>query len=141
MIDNYQRRGADLTHAVNLWFPLVDIVDSQSRWFDPPWVRGGRRNDARERRRRLVEGAIEHIAGPICQDSMPVAVAAQPLVVFSNSSANAALGPTAVISAGQSFELLREQANSFQVRSGSNVHGFVQKSALQLQRILPGDKV
>ena len=141
LIDDYQRRGAEVPHAVNLWFPLVDVFDAPIRWFDPPWVRRRKRADSRDRRRRLVESAIDHLSGRISLESLPVAVAAQPLVVFPNSSANAPLGPTGVISSGQSFELLRELDSSYQVRSGRNVQGFIPKSALQLQPILPGDKV
>ncbi len=63
LIDDYQRRGAELAHAVNLWFPLVDFFDAPIRWFDPLWVRGRKRNDSRDRRRRLVESAIDHLSG------------------------------------------------------------------------------
>lgn len=140
LIDSYQQRGAELVHAINLWFPLVNSVDRPPRWFDPPWVRQRKRRETRERRERLVGGAVGHLSGQLPLPSLPVAVAARSLAVFPSSTASAALGPSAVISSGQSFEVLRDQTNSILVRTGNNVEGFIHKSALQLQPILPGDE-
>ncbi len=76
VISAYRLRGTDLNRAVNLWFPLVNVVDSPPRWFEPPWVRRRTRARAQERRRRLIEGAISHLSGEGTFNSLPVGVAA-----------------------------------------------------------------
>ena len=141
LVENYRRRGADLNHAVNLWFPLVDVVERPPRWFDLPWVRSRKRLASRERRRRLVEAAASHLSGQTTLDSLPVALVARHTPVFPSASATASLGPSTVIAPGQGFEVLRDQARVCLVRTGGNVEGYIHKSALALQPILPGDEV
>ena len=76
VISEYRRRGADTNHAVNLWFPLVNVVDRPSGRFQFPWVRRRNSARARERRRKLVEGAISHLSGKGTMSSLPVGIAA-----------------------------------------------------------------
>lgn len=78
VISEYRRRGADTNHAVNLWFPLVNVVDRPSGWFQFPWVRRRNRARARERRSRLVQGALSHLYGDGTLASLPVGIAAHP---------------------------------------------------------------
>ena len=82
VVSAYRRRGADANSAVTLWFPLVNVVDAPPKWFQPPWVRSRTRRSARDRRRRLVEGAISHLSGETTAASLSVGVAARnvPLV-------------------------------------------------------------
>ena len=141
LVENYRRRGADLNHAVNLWFPLVDVVERPPRWFDLPWVRSRKRLASRERRRRLVEAATNHLSGQTTLATLPVALTARHLPVFPSASATASLGPTTVIAPGQGFEVLRDQPRVCLVRTGGNVEGYIHKAALELQPILPGDEV
>ena len=141
VVEYYRRRGADLNHAVNLWFPLVDVVERPPHWFDFPWVRNRKRLASRERRRRLVEAAINHLSGQTPLNTLPVALAARHLPVFPSASATASLGPTTVIAPGQGFEVLRDQPRVCLVRTGGNVEGYIHKAALELQPILPGDEV
>ena len=77
VIAAYRRRGAEINSAVALWFPLVNVVDTPPRWFQPPWVRSRTRRRAQERRRQLVEGAISHLAGEATIASLTVGVAAR----------------------------------------------------------------
>ena len=140
LIDSYCRQGAGLERAISLWFPLVDVVDRAPRWFDPPWVRERKERAGRERRRKLVNGAMQHLAGELALAELPVAVAARPLSVYSSAMPAATLGPSAVIAPGQGFEALRDQGGMLQVRTGGNVEGYVRKSGLAIQPILPGDE-
>ena len=141
LVDSYCRRGAGLEQAINLWFPLVDVVDRRARWFDPPWVRESKALAGRDRRRRLVEGAMEHLSGQLGVADLPAAVAASALSVYPGAMPSASLGPSAVIAPGQGFEVLRDQGSMLQVRARGNVEGYVRKSGLAIQPILPGDEV
>ncbi len=75
IIAAYRRRGANTDSAVALWFPLVNVADSTLKWFQPPWVRSRIRRRDRERRRKLVEGAISHLSGNTTAASLTVGVA------------------------------------------------------------------
>ena len=77
LISAYRRRGADTNSAVSMWFPIVNIVDSPPKWFQPPWVRSRTRRRSQERRRKLVEGAISHLSGETTAASLSVGVAAR----------------------------------------------------------------
>ena len=76
VISAYHRRGADLDLAISLWFPMVDHVERPPRWFEPPWVRNRNRCRALDRRKRLVEAAVAHLADGASVADLPVAVAA-----------------------------------------------------------------
>ena len=86
VIAAYHERGADLNHAINLWFPLVIAVNRPPGWFEPPWVRRRNRLQARERRQRLVEEAVAHLSGQVTISSLSVAVAARQTPLFSVAS-------------------------------------------------------
>ncbi len=77
IISAYRRRGADTNTVITLWFPIVNVVNTPSKWFHPPWVRNRTRRRAQERRRRLVEGAISHLSGESIVASLTVGVAAR----------------------------------------------------------------
>ena len=141
LVDSYCRQGTGLEQAVSLWFPLVDVVEGKHRWFDLPWVREGKARAAKDRRRKLVEAAMEHLSGQLGVAELPVAVAASALSVYPSAMPAASLGPSAVIAPGQGFEVLRDQGSTVQVRTGGNVEGYVRKSGLAIQPILPGDEV
>ncbi len=198
VISAYLQRGADVNHAVGLWFPLVSSSDTESGWFEFPWVRRRRRRRAQERRRKLVEGAISHLSGQGSHAALPVGVASSgapitPTAIGSHSLSNTANGapdpskagvpgPAAdpnpmsahdqpgwtsrftrhqparartqaatqvpassralrVIAPGQAFELLGENDFAYLVRTSDELEGYVAKSALGWQPILPGDEV
>ncbi len=142
LIGAYCQQGADLNAAINLWFPVVNMVNRSPRWFEPPWVRRHKRTEAQARRRRLVEGARSHLSGQGSLSSLAVAVAASRLPVYSTSSVNApAVAPSGTIAKGQGFELLDENDHAYFVRTSENVVGYVYKSAIRRQPILPGDEV
>ena len=82
MIGEYNRRGADLDDAVNLWYPIVRDFSRPERWFEPPWVRRRNRIRSRTRRRRLVEGALAHLSGQVSHSSLPVAMTTRSTPVF-----------------------------------------------------------
>ena len=82
IITAYYRQGADLDIAMALWFPIVNHVESGPRWFVPPWVRSRNRRLARDRRERLVEAAMAHLAGEATLYELPVAVVASRLPTF-----------------------------------------------------------
>ena len=94
IIEAYAQRGADVDHAVNLWFPLVNPVERPPRWFEPPWVRNRRRSRARERRRKLMDAATAHLSGQLDHHSLPVAVAASPAPLYYPSTGQSRLGST-----------------------------------------------
>ena len=142
VIAAYRRKGADLNGAVNLWFPLVNVDQRRPRWFEPPWVRGRIRLQARQRRQRLVGGALAHLSGDGTLDSLAVAVTARQLAVFSTPPAVSYSAPPAeILASGQGIELLAETQAAYFVRTSANVEGYVDKSALLRQSILPGDEV
>ena len=142
VIAAYRRKGADLNGAVNLWFPLVNLDQPQPRWFDPPWVRDRRRLQAGQRRRRLVGGAMAHLSGDVTLDSLTVAVTARQLGVFPTPPAVPfSAPPSEILAPGQGIELLAESESAYFVRTSANVEGYVEKSALLRQPILPGDEV
>ena len=77
VISAYRGRGADTNNSVNLWFPLVNVVEVPTGWFTAPWTRRRIRARAQERRSRLVEGAITHLSGETALASLSVGVAAR----------------------------------------------------------------
>ena len=77
VIAAYRRRGADTNQVVNLWFPLVSVVDRPGRWFEMPWSRRRTRAADQARRRRLVQGAISHLSGEGTMASLSVGLAAR----------------------------------------------------------------
>ena len=87
MIAAYRRRGADTNHVVNLWFPMVNVIQRPPRWFEMPWARRRIRARAQARRRRLVEGAILHLSGEGSLASLSVGLAARrtPLTMTANN--------------------------------------------------------
>ena len=95
VIEAYARRGADVNHAVNLWFPLVNPVERPPRWFEPPWIRNRRRARARERRRNLMHTATAHLSGQLYLSSLPVAVAANRAPLYYTATSQSRLDPTA----------------------------------------------
>ena len=141
LVESYCRQGARPEAVINLWFPLVDVADRRPRWFDPPWIRERKAMAGRERRRRLVEGAMEHLSGRVGAADLPAAVAARALSVYPSAMPAASLGPTAVIAPGQGFEVLRDGGGTLLVRTGGNLEGYVRKSGLEILPILPGDEV
>ena len=102
VIEAYARRGADVNHAVNLWFPLVNPVEKPPRWFEPPWIRNRRRSRARERRRNLMDAATAHLSGQLDHHSLPVAVAKNLAPLHHASTSQGRLDPTpqAAVSSG-----------------------------------------
>ena len=142
VIASYRRKGADVQHAVNLWFPLVNVVKRPPGWFDPPWVRGRKRRQARQRRERLAEGAISHLSGSAGLDSLTVAVAATRLSLFPDPDGGMlSASPSGTLAPGQGFELLTDGGPTYFVRTPENVEAYVEKSDLLRQPILPGDEV
>ena len=77
VISEYRSRGADTNSVVSLWFPLVNVVDQPEGWLQFPWVRRRNRAMARERRRRLVDGAVSHLSGEGSLASLAVGIAAR----------------------------------------------------------------
>ena len=77
VISAYRRRGADTNQVIDLWFPMVNVVERPRRWFEMPWQRRRARLQAQSRRRRLVEGAISHLSGEGSVASLSVGLAAR----------------------------------------------------------------
>ena len=133
------RLGIGLDKAVNLWFPLVNLGEQSSQWYDLPWVRN-RKN--RRHRQQMVDGALSHLYGDGSLDSLPVAILANPTSVFSNPHEDPQTAvPSGTLEVGQGVELLIEGPSNYFVRGPENVRGYVWKSGLLRQPILPGDEV
>ncbi len=77
VIAAYRRRGADYNRVISLWFPLVSVVEPPRKLFEMPWTRRRIRATARERRRRLAQGAISHLTGEGSLATLPVGLATQ----------------------------------------------------------------
>ncbi len=138
----YWQRGAELERSVRLWFPLANRPGQTVRWFHPPWAKARRRFSDRQRRLELVEGAIAHLSGEAGVDSLPVVIPDGPLTVFPHADGqNGSAVPLATLEAGQGVELVSEEGPSWLVRGPENIQGYVSKSELRRQPILPTDEV
>ena len=142
LIAIYWQSGADLDKAVNLWFPLVNLGEQSSQWYDLPWVRNRKNRRHRRHRQQMVDGALSHLYGDGSLDSLPVAILANPTSVFSNPHEDPQTAvPSGTLEVGQGVELLIEGPSNYFVRGPENVRGYVWKSGLLRQPILPGDEV
>ena len=139
IIYTYRGRGANLKHAVNLWFPLVNTVERPPRWFDLPWVRNRKYREARIRRRNLVDGALAHLSGNADVNSLSVAVVARRVTVSYGGATTAT--ETRVIEPGQAVEVLLERDQAVLIRTADHFEGYLGETELKRQPILPGDEV
>ena len=140
VVGAYTVRGANVGRAVNLCFHLVhDDVGQDGR--GNVLTRGRRRRQQRERRERLMQAVLEHLAGERDIFSLPVAVPASPLGIYrTQAAALNAVGPVGTIAAGQAVEILSESDAALFVRTPQGDQGFVPRQALERQPILPRDE-
>ena len=136
----YTVRGANVGRAVNLCFHLVhDDVGQDGR--GNVLTRGRKRRQQRERRERLMQAVLEHLAGERDVLSLPVAVPASALGIYrTQAAALNAVGLVAAIAAGQAVEILSESDAALFVRTPQGNQGYVSRQALQRQPILPRDE-
>ena len=73
LVSAYWQKGADLDHALELWFSLVNLEDRKPKWLDSPGTRNRIRRWNQRRRRNLIESAISHLAGKATHESLAVA--------------------------------------------------------------------
>ena len=140
VVGAYTVRGANVGRAVNLCFHLVhDEVGQEGK--GNLLTRGRKRRQQRERRERLMQAVLEHLAGERDIFSLPVAVPASPLGIYrTQAAALNAVGPVATIAAGQAVEILSESDAALFVRTPQGDQGYVPRQALERQPILPRDE-
>lgn len=135
----YWQRGASLSQALQLWFPLVTSLDAPPRWFDTRRARTGLELDALERRRRLVDGMISHLFRGGDQQGLSVAILAKEATVFSQPVSRQHNRVAGTLNRGRAVEILAEGAISYLVRATDGTRGHLAKQQLVRQPILPTD--
>ena len=141
LVSAYWQKGADLDHALELWFPLVDLNDPTPKWSDSPRTRSRIRLWNQGRRRYLVESAISHLFGNASHISLAVATPASEIPIFREPNAHRHSGsPLGSLAPGQGIELFSENEYTYSVRSSGGIEGFVSKETMLREPVLPSDK-
>ena len=142
LVSAYWQKGADLDHALELWFPLVDLRDPTPKWSDSPRSRSRIRLLNQDRRRYLVESAISHLFGNTSHIFLAVATPASEVPLFRDPNAHRDSGaPLGSLAPGQGIALYSENEYTYSVRSSGGIVGFVSKEALLREPVLPSDKM
>ena len=137
----YWQKGADLDHALELWFPLVDLRDPTPKWSDSPGTRSRIRLRNRRRRQHLVESAISHLYGKGSHLSLAVATLETEVPIFREANADRNSDtPSAFAVPGRGIELLSEEESTYSVSYPGGIEGFVSKEAMLRVPVLPSDK-
>ena len=135
----YWQRGASLSQALQLWFPLVTFLDASPRWFDTQRTRRRLELDGLKRRRRLVDGMISHLFRRGDQHGLYVAILAKEATVFSQPVSRQHNRVARTLNRGRVVEILAESASSYLVRATDGTRGHLAKQQLVRQPILPTD--
>ena len=135
----YWQRGASLSQALQLWFPLAAFLDASPSWFDSRDARRRLELDSLGRRRRLVEGMISHLFGGGDQHCLSVAMLAKEATVFSQPVSRPHNRVEGTLNRGRVVEILAESAISYLVHAADGTKGHVAKQQLVRQPILPTD--
>ena len=122
--------------------PLVNLGEQSSQWYDLPWVRNRKNRRHRRHRQQMVDGALSHLYGDGSLDSLPVAILANPTSVFSNPHEDPQDGRAVGDSGSRAGSRVADRGTVKLLRPRpENVRGYVWKSGLLRQPILPGDEV
>ena len=121
----YGQAGVNVDYAARLWFPLATLVDYPIKWRHFPWQRSRIRRRSRERRQRMVDGALGHLYEGRAGADFPVGVITRELQVYDNHGQG-----VFTLSRGEAVEVIAQQAGLVQVRTGD--HHWVQISSADL---------
>ena len=135
----YWQRGASLSKALQLWFPLMAFQDASPSWTDTRATRRGLELENLERRKRLVDGAISHLFRGGDQHCLSVAMLAREATVFSQPVSRRHNRVEGTLNRGRAVEILAETAISYLVLATDGTRGYIAKQQLVRQPILPTD--
>ena len=135
----YWQRGASLSQALQLWFPLAAFLEASPSWSDSRGTRRGLELDSLERRRKLVDGMISHLFRGGDQHYLSVAMLAKEATVFSQPVSRPHNRVEGTLNRGRVVEILAESAISYLVHATDGTKGHVAKQQLVRQPILPTD--
>ncbi len=123
----YGQAGVNVDYAARLWFPLSTLVDYPIKWRHFPWQRNRIRRRNRERRQRLVDGALGHLYQGQTGADFPVRVITRELQVYDNHGQG-----VFTLYRGEAVEVIAQQGGLVQVRTGD--HHWAQISSASLVR-------
>ncbi len=135
----YWQSGASLTHAIELWFPLIALKDFRPRWFYGPRARTEIRQRNRVRRQRIVDGAIAHLFGEDTEECLPLAIIGNEAAIFSKARTDDKISPVGLLKQGQAIEITGETQTTYKIRTGDGVEGYIETQDLVRQPLLPKD--
>ena len=132
----YWQKGASLDLAVALWFPALTITDGgRGGPLSLLRSREGVAQGQKERRMRIVEGALSHLFGQGKSGDLPVAVLAAPASVYDRLGRYFASN----IPQGEVIEVLSVEGARWRVRTGDDQQSCITPAVTARRRILPGD--
>ncbi len=132
----YWQKGAPLDLAVALWFPALTITDGgRGGPLSLLRSREGVAQGQKERRMRIVEGALSHLFGQGMSGDLPVAVLAAPASVYDRLGRYFASN----IPQGEAIEVLSVEGARWRVRTGDDQQSCITPAVAARRRILPGD--
>ena len=126
----YGQAGVNVDYAARLWFPLSTLVDYPIKWRHFPWQRSRIRRRSRERRQRLVDGALAHLYEGRTGEYFLMRVVTRELQVYDNHGQG-----VFTLSRGEAVEVIAQQGGLVQVRTGD--HHWVQISSADLVHLAP----
>ena len=140
----YWQRGADLNQAVDLWFPLMTLTDRPRtrllrRLVTPisRLLRRGRtdRTWDRERRLRILDGAISHLFLEVTCDSLAMAIVDQRLPIEDRRQGYYLYR----LSLGEAVEILEETRDWCRFRPGEGSQSYTLLRRMPRRPVLPKD--
>ena len=136
----YWRNGADLEQAIELWFPLMTLLDRPRRSFAMRAVsavflllRFGRRGRSwdRERRYLILDRAVSHLFREGTHESLAMAILDQDILIDEYGQGYFIHR----LPRGQAVEILREDSSFCRFRPGEGSRSFTVESGLQLDSL------
>ncbi len=139
LVAAYWQQGTKLGQAIELWFPLMTLLDERPRWYHLPRTRAELVKRNRQRRQAMVKGAIAHLFEDSGQEYLPVAIPSREAIVYTRAFWKISVKEAGYLVPGIAVEVLDEREDSYRVRISARTTGYMSTRELVRQPLLPKD--